>query len=168
MAYPIDQSLYGIENVKLSGQWATRYSKFPTDVAYQGSMNERIAELRKRGYGNDVINYWIINGNRLVAEHQAKQKAAQLAEIARLELKAKNDQIALNLKNKLESQRIAKEQAEDKRLDDVAKAQRLAAIEEERLRIQLLEKQEMQFKPEIVAASSLIPLVIIAYLVFKK
>ena len=31
-----------------------------------------------------------------------------------------------------------------------------------------LEKQKIEFKPEIVAASSLIPLVIIAYLVFKK
>jgi hypothetical protein len=34
--------------------------------------------------------------------------------------------------------------------------------------IQRIEKQEMQFKPKIIAASSLIPLVIIAYLVFKK
>ena len=34
--------------------------------------------------------------------------------------------------------------------------------------LQRIEKQEMQFKPKIIAASSLIPLVIIAYLVFKK
>ena len=33
---------------------------------------------------------------------------------------------------------------------------------------QRIKKQEMQFKPEIVTASSLIPLGIIAYLVFKK
>jgi hypothetical protein len=161
MAYPVNQSLYGIKSVELSGQWATKYSKFPTDVAYQGSMNERIAELRRRGYGNDVINYWIINGHRLVAEFEAKR----LGEIARLELKAKNDQIALNLKNKLESERIAKEQAEAKRLADVAEAQRLAAIEKEKLRIQLLEKQEKQ---KISVISSIIPLSIIAYLVVKK
>jgi len=165
MAYPIDQSLYGIKNVELLGRWATKYSNLPTDVEYQGSMNERIAELRRRGYGNDVINYWIINGNRLVAEHKAKQEAARLAEIARLELKAKNDQIALNLKNKLESERIAKEKAEAKRLADVAEVQRLAAIEEEKLKIQLLDKQEKQ---KISVISSIIPLSIIAYLVVKK
>lgn len=161
MAYPVNQSLYGIKNVELSGRWATKYSKSPTDVEYQGSMSERIAELRKRGYGNDVINYWIINGHRLVAEHQAKR----LAEIARLELKAKNDQIALNLKNKLESERIAKEQAEAKRLADVAEIQRLAAIEEERLRIQLLDKQEKQ---KISVISSIIPLGIVAFLLINS
>tara|TARA_R110000824_G_scaffold7499_2_gene33447 strand:- start:1786 stop:1953 length:168 start_codon:yes stop_codon:yes gene_type:complete len=35
--------------------------------------------------------------------------------------------------------------------------------------LERLKKQEMEFnKPEIIAASSLIPLAIIAYLVFKK
>ena len=82
-----------------------------------------------------------------IAEQQRilnKKEAERLAEVARLELKAKNDQIALNLWNKLESERIAKEQAEIKRLAQVKEAQRLAAIEAERLRIELLDKQEKE------------------------
>ena len=55
-----------------------------------------------------------------------------------------NDQIALNLWNKLESQRIAKEQAEKARLAKVAEDQRLAEIEAERLRIELSEKAEAE------------------------
>ena len=73
-----------------------------------------------------------------------EKEAARLAEIARLELIAKNDNIALNLWNRLDNQRIAKEQAEIKRLAKVAEDQRLAAIEAERLRIQLLDEQEKE------------------------
>ena len=61
-----------------------------------------------------------------------------------MELIAKNDNIALNLWNRLDNQRIVNEQAEIKRLADVAEAQRLAAIEKERLRIQLLDEQEKE------------------------
>ena len=66
------------------------------------------------------------------------------AETARLELIKRNDQVALNLWNKLESQRIAKEQAEKARLAKVAEDQRLAEIEAERLRIELSEKAEAE------------------------
>jgi len=66
------------------------------------------------------------------------------AETARLELIKRNDQVALNIWNRLESERIAKEQAEIKRLAKVAEDQRLAAIEAERLRIELSEKAEQQ------------------------
>jgi len=61
-----------------------------------------------------------------------------------LNLIAKNNQTALNIWNRLESQRIAKEQAEIKRLAKVAEDQRLAAIQAERLRIELLDKQEKE------------------------
>ncbi len=66
------------------------------------------------------------------------------AETARLELIKRNDQVALNLWNKLESQRIAKEQAEKARLAKVAEDQRLAEIEAEKLRIELSEKAEAE------------------------
>ena len=75
-------------------------------------------------------------------ENERLEKIAK--EKARVELIAKNDQVALSLWNRLESQRIAKEQAEIKRLAKVAEDQRLAAIEAERLRIELLDKQEKQ------------------------
>ena len=75
-------------------------------------------------------------------ENERLEKIAK--EKARVELIAKNDQIALNLWTRLDNQRIAKEQAEIKRLAQVKEAQRLAAIEAERLRIELLDKQEKQ------------------------
>ena len=94
------------------------------------------------------------NRNRavtLAAQQAAKIENARLAEIARLseiarlELIAKNDNIALALWTKLDNQRIAKQQAEIKRLQKVAEAQRQAEIMEENLRIKLLdEEKELQ------------------------
>ena len=153
-----------------TGQWAIKYGLYPifdgspndpTSLNYGGGCAERIANLKRRGfgkYGNSQHPewgwiWWEQNCSRLMT--QKKELEAK---------KAKDEE----LRKKLESERIARQQAEAKRLDDVAEAQRLAAIEEERLRIQLLEKQKIEFKPEIVATSSLIPLVIISYLVFKK
>ena len=75
-------------------------------------------------------------------ENERLEKIAK--EKARVELIAKNDQVALNLWTRLDNQRIVKEKAEAKRLADVAEAQRLAAIEKERLRIQLLDEQEKE------------------------
>ena len=75
-------------------------------------------------------------------ENERLEKIAK--EKARVELIAKNDQVALNLWTRLDNQRIANEQAEIKRLAKVAEAQRLAAIEKERLRIQLLDEQEKE------------------------
>jgi hypothetical protein len=154
----------------LGDNWATKYGYFlefsgspndPTSMNFGGSCAERIAILKKRGfakYGNSKhpewgYVWWEQNCQRLTQEYKL------------FKIQEAKDQ---ELKNKLESERIARQQAEAKRLADVAEAQRLAAIEEEKLRIQLLNEEEMQFKPEIIAASSLIPLVIISYLVFKK
>ncbi|MHA1462656.1 MAG: fibronectin type III domain-containing protein, partial [Candidatus Heimdallarchaeota archaeon] len=64
---PID---YGLQYIKLGDYWATQYKYFPTDVRFEGSMNERITHLKQRGYGNDMINYWIIEGDKLVNEHK--------------------------------------------------------------------------------------------------
>jgi hypothetical protein len=75
-------------------------------------------------------------------ENARLAEIARLSEIARLELIAKNDNIALALWTKLDNQRIAKEQAEIKRLQKVAEAQRQAEIMEENLRIKLLEEEK--------------------------
>ena len=70
-------------------------------------------------------------------------------EKARLALIKKNDAIALALWTKLENQRIVDEQAEIKRLADVAELQRQAAINAENLRIKLLkEEEELQIQIE--------------------
>ena len=120
--------------------------------AQKGSnLRLRINAAQAQGYpANNMaeIEYFEkVTSPKYIAEQQrlaAEKEAARLAEIARLELIAKNDQIALNLWNRLESERIAKEKAEAKRLADVAEAQRLAAIEKEKLRIELLDKQEKE------------------------
>ncbi len=122
------------------------------DNARKGSqLRIRIDTAQAQGYpANNMaqIEYFEkVTSPEYIAEQQRiadEKEAARLAEIARLELIAKNDQIALNLWNRLESERIAKEKAEAKRLADVAEAQRLAAIEKERLRIELLDKQEKE------------------------
>ena len=78
-------------------------------------------------------------------ENARLAEIARLSEIARLELIAKNDNIALALWTKLDNQRIAKQQAEIKRLAQVAEAQRQAEIMKENLRIKLLdEEKELQ------------------------
>lgn len=122
------------------------------DNARKGAqLRIRIDTAQAQGYpANNMtqIEYFEkVTSPEYIAEQQRiadEKEAARLAEIARLELIAKNDNIALNLWTRLDNQRIAKEKAEAKRLADVAEAQRLAAIEAERLRIELLDKQEKQ------------------------
>ena len=97
-----------------------------------------IAELQAEEYKQSPEG--IAEAQRI--ENERLEKIAK--EKARVELIAKNNQVALNLWNRLESQRIAKEQAEIKRLAKVAEDQRLAAIQAERLRIELLDKQEKE------------------------
>jgi len=153
----------------LENNWATKYGYFrefsgspndPTSMNFGGSCAERIAILKKRGYGKYGKNplegyvYWEKNCERLTQEYKL------------FKIQEAKDQ---ELKNKLESQRIAKEQAEAKRLAKVAEDQRLAAIEEERLRIQLLNEEEIKVKEKLPFTSinpyySLIPLGILGIL----
>ena len=122
------------------------------DNARKGAnLRVRINAAQAQGYSANTIAeieyFEKVTSPEYIAEQQRiadEKEAARLAEVARLELIAKNDNIALNLWNKLESERIAKEKAEAKRLADVAEAQRLAAIEKEILRIQLLDEQEKE------------------------
>ena len=97
-----------------------------------------IAELQAEEYKQSPEG--IAEAQRI--ENERLEKIAK--EKARVELIAKNDQVALNLWTRLDNQRIANEQAEIKRLAKVAEDQRLAAIEAERLRIQLLDEQEKE------------------------
>ena len=73
---------------------------------------------------------------------EAARIAKELAEKTRLALIKKNNAIALALQIKLENQRISDEQAEIKRLFDVAEIQRQAEINAENLRIKLLKEEE--------------------------
>jgi hypothetical protein len=149
-----------IANVKLASQYGVQKSVpasggarriFYVNAGIGNNLRVRIEAAQAQGYpANNMtqIEYFEkVTSPEYIAEQQRiadEKEAARLAEVARLELIAKNDNIALNLWTRLESQRIAKEQAEDKRLADVAEAQRLAAIEKERLRIQLLDEQEKE------------------------
>ena len=126
-------SRYGISKAVPRSGGARR--TFYTNANIGGKLRIRINAARAQGYPADnmqQIEYFEkVTSPEYIAEQQRiadEKEAARLAEIARLELIAKNDQIALDLKNKLESERIAKEQAEAKRLADVAEIQRLEEV----------------------------------------
>ena len=123
------------------------------DNARKGAnLRVRINAAQAQGYSANTIAeieyFEKVTSPEYIAQQQRiadEKEAARLSEIARLELIAKNDNIALNIWTRLDNQRIAKEKAEIKRLADVAEAQRLAAIEKERLRIELIkEKEELE------------------------
>jgi hypothetical protein len=143
---PISPSNYGLRFVNLGDNWATKYKYYPTDVKFEGSMNERISQLKRRGYGNDMINYWIINGNRLVNEHKANlQKIKEDQRIAQeLILIEKEKQKALKkIQDEIEIQ--------EKRIEEENRLIALQKVKENQQRI--IEKEEIQ-KEELVISSS--------------
>ena len=124
---------------------------FYSAASIGSNLRTRVNAAQAQGYSANTlaeVEYFEkVTSPEYIAQQQRiadEKEAARLAEIARLELIAKNDNIALNLWTRLDNQRIAKEKAEIKRLADVAEAQRLAAIEKERLRIELLDEQEKE------------------------
>jgi hypothetical protein len=140
---------YGINGIVPASGGARRV--FYDDARKGANLRVRIEAAQAQGYSANTIAeiqyFEKVTSPEYIAEQQRiadEKEAARLAEIARLELIAKNDNIALNLWTRLDNQRIEKEQAEAKRLAKVAEDQRLAAIEAERLRIELLDKQEKQ------------------------
>lgn len=141
-------SQYGIKLPYPKSGVRTWYWK---NVRLGSDLRIRIEAARAQGYSANTIAeieyFEKVTSPEYIAEQQkiaAEKEAERLAEVARLEFIAKNNQSALNIWNRLESERIAKEQAEIKRLAKVAEDQRLAAIEAERLRIELLDKQEKE------------------------
>ena len=142
-------SKYGIAKAVPRSGGARR--TFYANANIGGKLRIRINAARAQGYPADnmqQIEYFEkVTSPEYIAEQKriaAEKEAARLAEIARLELIAKNDQIALDLWNRLESERIAKEQAEIKRLAKVKEDQRLAEIQKEQLRLALLEKEKAE------------------------
>ncbi len=148
------------DNAKLASQYGVQKSVpasggarriFYENARIGSNLRVRINAAQAQGYSANTIAqieyFEKVTSPEYIAEQQRiadEKEAARLAEIARLELIAKNDNIALNLWTRLDNQRIAKEQTEIKRLAKVAEDQRLAAIEAERLRIELLDKQEKE------------------------
>ena len=146
MAYLVNPSDYGLRFVNLGDNWATKYKYYPTDVKFEGSMNERISQLKRRGYGNDMINYWIINGNRLVNEHKANlQKIKEDQRIAQeLKLIEEEKQKALKkIQDEIEIQ--------EKRIEEENRLIALQKVKENQQRI--IEKEEIQ-KEELLISSS--------------
>lgn len=126
------------------GARRTSYANISSGQRIQNRINSigkcvnNMAELKAEEYKQSPEG--IAEATRI--EKERLDKIA--AETARLELIKRNDQIALDLWNKLESQRIAKEKAEKARLAKVAEDQRLAEIQAEKLRIELSEKAEAE------------------------
>ena len=140
---------YGINGIVPASGGARRV--FYDDARKGANLRVRIEAAQAQGYSAntiaEIVYFEKVTSPEYIAQQQRiadEKEAARLAEIARLELIAKNDNIALNLWTRLDNQRIADEKAEIKRLADVAEAQRLAAIEKERLRIELLDEQEKE------------------------
>ena len=170
---PIDPSNYGLRFVNLGDNWSTKYGNFaifkdspndPTSVNFAGSMNERISHLKGRGYANDMINYWIINGNRLVNEHKANlQKIKEDQRIAQeLKLIEEEKQKALKkIQDEIEIQ--------EKRIEEENRLIALQKVKENQQRI--IEKEEIQKEELAVSSSKFIlisGLIGITYLVSKK
>ena len=125
--------------------WSSRITYF-----YDSVSNGRKIEGRIKAVGGGVSNMAELQRKELeqspayIAEQKriaAEKEAARLAEIARLDLIARNDAIALQLWTKLDNQRIADEKAEIARLEQVAEAQRVAEINAENLRLQLIQEK---------------------------
>ncbi len=142
-------SRYGIAKAVPSSGGARR--TFYSNASIGNKLRISLNAARAQGYPADNMQQIEYFEKVTSPEYIAKQKriaaekeAARLAEVARLELIAKNDQIALDLWNRLESERIAKEQAEIKRLAKVKEDQRLAEIQKEELRLALLEKEKAE------------------------
>ena len=160
MAFPTSIQ---VRNVPLGDNWATKYKYFPTDVRFEGSYRERITHLRTRGYGNDVINHWIINGERLVAEHKANlEKIKEDQRIAQeLILIEKEKQKALKkIQDEIEIQ--------EKRIEEENRLIALQKVKENQQRI--IEKEEIQKEELVISSSKFIlisGLIGITYLVLK-
>ena len=164
MAYLVNPSDYGLRFVNLGDNWATKYKYYPTDVKFEGSMNERISHLKIRGHGNDVINHWIINGNRLVNEHKANLEKIEKEKRIEQELKLieKEKQKALKkIQDEIEIQ--------EKRIEEENRLIALQKVKENQQRI--IEKEEIQ-KEELAVSSSkfifIAGLIGITYLVSRK
>ena len=157
----------------LGRNWATKYGNFaifkdspndPRSLNFAGSYRERITHLRVRGFGNDVINHWIINGERLVAEHKANlQKIKEDQRIAQeLKLIEEEKQKALKkIQDEIEIQ--------EKRIEEENRLIALQKVKENQQRI--IEKEEIQKEELVISSSKFIlisGLIGITYLVAKK
>ena len=99
---PLNQENFGVKNVVLGDRWATKYDHLPTDVNFEGSFDERIAHLKKRGYGNDMVNYWLIEGRRLIHENNERRKEATRIQQENLRIQAEKRKQAEKIKREQE------------------------------------------------------------------
>ena len=109
----------------------------------------------QRSHANDnygerrTLNNSILSDQRNIDRwylESPEYAAIVAAEKAKSDLVIRNDSIALQLWTKLDNQRIADEKAENKRLAEVAEAQRVAAQNAEDLRLELMLQKQKEEK----------------------
>tara|TARA_R110000803_G_scaffold94340_1_gene161975 strand:+ start:1265 stop:1753 length:489 start_codon:yes stop_codon:yes gene_type:complete len=151
------------------GRWATKYKYLPTDIRFEGSCEERIQHLKARGYGlysnigqESSIVYWQENCQRLEAELrllqiQKEQEQRLLKEAQRIADVKKEQEQRLRLKDFRDRQEITLQiQLENQIKQNELKREKISMV-----------KTENQV-PAVVAASSLIPLGVLAILLINS
>tara|TARA_R110000803_G_scaffold94340_1_gene161974 strand:+ start:651 stop:1271 length:621 start_codon:yes stop_codon:yes gene_type:complete len=110
----------------------------------------------QRAHANDNYNARRTLNNSILSDQrnidrwylESPEYAAIVAsEQAKADLIARNDNAALKLWNRINSQNIANEKAEKQRIAAVKEVQRVAAVKAENLRLELIqEKQDLELK----------------------
>jgi len=143
------------EKAALDNILSSRNRAFGGKASYTWSQRLNMQSNWQQAHKNDnyearrTVNNAILSDQRNIDRWylQSPEYAAIVAsEKAKADLVIRNDSIALQLWTKLDNQRIADEKAENKRLAEVAEAQRVAAQNAEDLRLELMLQKQKEEK----------------------
>ena len=168
----------------LTGNWATKYGYFstlegtandPTSINYGGSCNERIENLRRRGYGlysnigqRYSIVYWQQNCSRLTEEYRLSKIQKENERLLNVQ-KQKDEQLRLIQEEEM-FEDLLRKQLENERKQNEIKRKEITKVQPVIIpeTIPIVTPEIIPIvKPETSVGLSLIPLSIIAFLVLK-
>lgn len=139
---------YG-QNIYHGYAWGGLKTAYLSNASKGAAFYPRVLAARAAGYPSanlaDILYYEKVTNPAYIAEQKRLEEARQLAiriENERLALIAKNDKVALDLFDVLNSKRIKIQQDEIIRINQVIETQRLAEIKAEEFRLELIKAQE--------------------------
>lgn len=139
---------YG-QNIYHSYPWGGAKTAYLSNASKGREFYPRVLAARAAGYPSanlaDILYYEKVTNPAYIAEQKRLEEARQLAiriENERLALIAKNDKVALDLFDVLNTKRIKIQQDEIIRINQVIETQRLAEIKAEEFRLELIKAQE--------------------------
>lgn len=142
---------YGVMRGIPSYAIKSRKSRELENIELAKAIYARAQKARAAGYPyltmSDVLYYEKVTDPVYIAEQERLEQARQLAiriENERLALIAKNDKVALDLFDVLNAKRMKIQQDDIIRINQVIETQRLAQINTEKLRLELIKSQETQ------------------------